>query len=318
MEAPQKTILLVEDQALIALSEAKALRAEGYAVVHAYSGDQAVGLMDDGAAVDLILMDIDLGAGMDGTEAARAILERHQVPVVFLSAHMEKDIVLRTEGITNYGYIVKNLSPTVLFASIKMAFKLHQAHRKLEHRELHYGSLFNATTQAVVEEDFSAVKAFFAELRAAGEDDLRSYFAAHPESLIACTGLVRIVDFNDEYMRLQGARTREEVSATLAPYISPAAAERVLEELFALDEGRTPFVREFRNEFASIPDQYIRLKLSPVTGHKDDWSRVLVSLADITGEKRTEERLAAALRENEALERELSLATGQQAATGKP
>ena len=50
-------------------------------------------------------MDIDLGRGMDGTEAAQAILEDHDIPIVFLSSHTEKDVVDKTEKITSYGYV---------------------------------------------------------------------------------------------------------------------------------------------------------------------------------------------------------------------
>jgi PAS domain S-box-containing protein len=72
-------------------------------------------------------MDIDLGSGMDGTEAAQAILSDREIPVVFLSSHTEPEVVDRTEKITSYGYIVKTSGETVLIASIKMAFRLFEA-----------------------------------------------------------------------------------------------------------------------------------------------------------------------------------------------
>lgn len=138
-EKARKTILLVEDQALIAMSERILLERFGYDVKVAYSGEQAIAEFETDPAIDLALMDIDLGKGMDGTETARAILADRDVPVVFLSSHDEPDIVEKTESITSYGYIAKNASPTVLSASIKMAFKLFEAkaiiqetNRKLE------------------------------------------------------------------------------------------------------------------------------------------------------------------------------------------
>ncbi|HPU89878.1 MAG TPA: PAS domain S-box protein, partial [Spirochaetota bacterium] len=79
-------------------------------------------------------MDVDLGDGMDGTATAREILARHEVPVLFLSSHTEKEIVRRTEEISSYGYVVKNSGDVVLLASIKMALRLHAANRKLEHQ----------------------------------------------------------------------------------------------------------------------------------------------------------------------------------------
>lgn len=137
-----KTILLVEDEAIIALTETRQLQKEGYNVFHAFNGEKAVHwVRQNQPPVDLILMDIDLGSGIDGTEAARQILTTYDIPIVFLSSHTEKEIVAKTEEITSYGYVVKNSSPTVLFASIKMAFKLHEAHARLKDSEAKYRRL---------------------------------------------------------------------------------------------------------------------------------------------------------------------------------
>ncbi|MBU0926713.1 MAG: PAS domain-containing protein [Spirochaetes bacterium] len=126
-----RTILLVEDEAVIAMAEARQLESEGYRVVHCPSGEAAIDLVcSSREPVDLILMDIDLGRGMDGTQAAREILSRLDIPVLFLSSHTEKAVVEKSEAITNYGYVVKNSSLTVLDASIKMAFKLFEANRR--------------------------------------------------------------------------------------------------------------------------------------------------------------------------------------------
>ncbi len=130
-----KTILLVEDEAIIALACEETLSRQGYKVIVAHSGAQAVETVHSSDGIDLILMDIDLGAGMDGTQAAEIILRERDIPVLFLSSHTEEEIVARTEKITSYGYVVKNSGNTVLFASIKMAFRLYEAHQKLRQRE---------------------------------------------------------------------------------------------------------------------------------------------------------------------------------------
>jgi PAS domain S-box-containing protein len=132
MGTAQKTILLVEDEAIIALHTARRLQQEGYAVVHAYSGDEAIAKVQAARpAIDLILMDIDLGRGRDGTEAARIILQDHDLPIIFLSSHVELEIIAKTEKIASYGYVIKNTGIIVLVASIKMAFELHAAHQAL-------------------------------------------------------------------------------------------------------------------------------------------------------------------------------------------
>ncbi len=128
----QNNILLVEDEAIIALNQQKQLEKRGYLVTHAINGKKAVEIAKSPKhEIDLILMDINLGKGIDGTQAAERIQEFKEIPVVFLSSHTEPEVVEKIETITSYGYVVKNSGITVLDASIKMAFKLFDAHKDI-------------------------------------------------------------------------------------------------------------------------------------------------------------------------------------------
>lgn len=120
-------ILLVEDQAIIALAESRMIESHGFDVEIAHNGERALEIVEEDPELSLILMDIDLGAGIDGTETARKIIENHDLPIAFLSSHTEPEVVLKTEGITSYGYIVKDSGETVLITSIKMALRLFEA-----------------------------------------------------------------------------------------------------------------------------------------------------------------------------------------------
>lgn len=126
------TILLVEDEAVTALAEAQTLERHGYAVITAQSGDEALKALAVNPAIDIVIMDVDLGPGMDGPETAEKILERRDIPVLFLSSHTEPEIVDKTERITSYGYVVKHTGATVLLASIRMAFRLHRAKLRIK------------------------------------------------------------------------------------------------------------------------------------------------------------------------------------------
>jgi PAS domain S-box-containing protein len=153
--AESRTILLVEDETLIAMSEAMVLRKAGYEVVTVSSGEDAVAMVEGGSHnIALILMDIDLGKNrMDGTETAQIILRAHDIPVLFLSSHVEPEVVAKTEKITSYGYVVKGSSNTVLVASIKMAFKLHEANQALRANEERLRLAHKATNDVVWEWD---------------------------------------------------------------------------------------------------------------------------------------------------------------------
>ncbi|MCF7916105.1 MAG: PAS domain S-box protein, partial [Spirochaetaceae bacterium] len=135
-------ILLVEDEAIIALNQVKTIEKHGYEVVSVYNGEHAVEKVHSDPKIALILMDIDLGKGMDGTETAQKILKDHEIPILFLTSHAEKEYVDRVKNITRYGYVLKNSGEFVLIESINMAFELFEAHREVKEREKRYESLF--------------------------------------------------------------------------------------------------------------------------------------------------------------------------------
>ncbi|MDD2650105.1 MAG: response regulator [Candidatus Cloacimonetes bacterium] len=142
----KKRILLVEDDSFVAMMGMRTLTINNFDVVHVNSGEKAIELIDSDPYFDMVLMDIDLGIGMEGTDAAKIILERHDVPLVFLSSHTEPEIVKKTEDITSFGYIVKDSGETVLIASIKMAFKLFDSikkERQLKESDYNYKQLFS-------------------------------------------------------------------------------------------------------------------------------------------------------------------------------
>jgi len=137
------TILLVEDEVIISIVVTKTLKRFGYNVLSINSGERAVELASSGECMDLILMDIDLGDGIDGTEAARQILKIRDIPIVFHTSHSERDMVERVRGITRYGYVIKSSGDFVLQSSIEMAFELVEAHKKVKASEEHFYEMYD-------------------------------------------------------------------------------------------------------------------------------------------------------------------------------
>lgn len=126
-----KAILLVDDDAIIAIAEQELLERNGYVVEVVHTGEDAVGRVAQSPDIDLILMDIDLGDGIDGTEAATRILKIRDLPIVFLTSHSEREFVDRVKAISRYGYVLKSAGGFVLIESITTAFDLFHAQRSL-------------------------------------------------------------------------------------------------------------------------------------------------------------------------------------------
>ncbi len=148
---PKATILLVEDEKVSALAESLALEQEGYAVLWAASGSSAVDLATTPPLPDMILMDMNLGAAMDGLETAQAILRKRDVPVVFLSSHTDRETVERSRRITSYGYVVKGTGIAVLLAAVETALELFSARKNAqESRRLYRDTVLSVREGIVV------------------------------------------------------------------------------------------------------------------------------------------------------------------------
>jgi CheY-like chemotaxis protein len=155
MEMLSKAVLLVENEAIIAFYERMWLIKQGFNVVHAASGEEAVHIMlNNVSKFDIILMDIDLGNGIDGIEAAREILKSYDIPIIFLSANCDKDIIEKAENVSPYGYVIKGSDNEILLTSIKMAFKLHKANRALRRieseSEARYRMVFENSVDGII------------------------------------------------------------------------------------------------------------------------------------------------------------------------
>lgn len=129
------TILLVDDDVIIHLDKKISLENLGYNVISANSGEKALQIFKNNQDIDLVLMDIELGKGIDGSQTTILILKEREVPVIFLSSHKEPEIVKKTGLITSYGYVVKDSDIMVLEISIKMALRLFEVKKALILRE---------------------------------------------------------------------------------------------------------------------------------------------------------------------------------------
>jgi len=191
-EKMNKTILLVEDEAIISIITSKSLSRFGYDVIPVNSGEKAVELAFADENINLILMDINLGDGIDGTESARQILSSRDIPIVFHTSHSEREMVEKVRGITRYGYVIKSSGDFVLQSSIEMAFELFEANRKNQ-------KIMTAMTES--------------------EEKYRAAFTTSPDAVNINAMDGRYVDINEGFTELTGF-TRDDVIGVLSSEIN--------------------------------------------------------------------------------------------------
>ncbi|MDH4164484.1 MAG: diguanylate cyclase [Nitrospirota bacterium] len=124
-------IFIVEDEALIVMELMDRLERFGHEVCGtAASGDDALRQVAE-LLPDVILMDIRLAGNMDGIETARRIREQFDVPVVYLSAYTDDELIERAAATGPFGFLVKPFNEREVRATIDLAVYRGHAERRL-------------------------------------------------------------------------------------------------------------------------------------------------------------------------------------------
>ncbi|MFC0432579.1 ANTAR domain-containing response regulator [Kutzneria buriramensis] len=130
--APQRRVLVAEDEALIRLDLVEMLREEGYQVVgEAGDGEEAVKLAGE-LRPDLVILDVKMPK-MDGIEAASVIAKERIAPVVILTAFSQRDLVERARDAGAMAYLVKPFAKRDLVPAVELAMSRFSELQALEH-----------------------------------------------------------------------------------------------------------------------------------------------------------------------------------------
>lgn len=124
-------ILVVEDQRAVAGALRMRLRGLGFDVLAiAKDGPEAIEKAGT-LKPDLILMDIRLGEGMmDGIEAAHQIRNQYGIPVVYVSAYADRELLDRARATEPAGFINKPFTTKDLLTTLNLALDQRQAGRR--------------------------------------------------------------------------------------------------------------------------------------------------------------------------------------------
>ena len=123
MATQKPTIMIVEDELIVAENIAQSLKKLGYpisAIVN--SGEQAIQAVKTHPP-DLILMDIMLVGNIDGIETAVQISYQLKIPVIYMTAYADQYTLERAKKTEPYGYLVKPFKPQDIQATIEIAFQ---------------------------------------------------------------------------------------------------------------------------------------------------------------------------------------------------
>ena len=122
----QRTIMVVDDEPHIVRFTAMNLEVEGYQVVTAENGAQALETLGAGQPVDLVVLDVMMPE-MDGFETLRRIRSESSVPVIFVTVRGDEADRVAGLDLGADDYITKPFSPRELASRIRALFRRIEA-----------------------------------------------------------------------------------------------------------------------------------------------------------------------------------------------
>ncbi len=148
MDIPR--ILVVEDERIVVAEPRQRLRNLGYDVpALAHSGVQAIELAER-LRPDLVLMDIYLEGDMDGVQAAEQIRRQVGIPVIYLTAYGNQEVLERAKVTEPFGYILKPFEERELRIVIEMALSRHRMEQKLDEERRWFTAIVESSGDAII------------------------------------------------------------------------------------------------------------------------------------------------------------------------
>ena len=173
-----------------------------------------------------------------------------------------------------------------------------------------YRELFDNSPTSIWEEDFSLVKKRIDLLRNSGVADLNEYLNSHPSVVDELASLVRITDVNQASLELYHAQQKEDLLGNLKEILTDKTITHFREEILSLLSPRKGFTWEGPDQTLDGRSMEVLVNGSIPHGYEEDWSKVFVTVSDITERKQAERENLRHLAELEALY-ENGLAVGQ-------
>ena len=179
----------------------------------------------------------------------------------------------------------------MLAAQASIYLEISNVYEALQESEERYRMVFENSSISIWEEDFSAVKTLFCDLKKRGVVDIENYFDQDPEAVRRCAELVRIIDVNRAALTLHGAADKEELLAGLANTFTPESFDAFRHELVQLWNKETEMTIDGVVKTLAGEPRNVTLYLAVCSGYEETLSKVIVSLIDITERKWAAEEL---------------------------
>jgi PAS domain S-box-containing protein len=204
----QLSVLIVEDESILAAHLASKVKLLGYRVVGPVpTGEEAISLAQL-ERPDIALLDIRLDGELDGIQTAARLKHSRDIPIIFLTAHSDQETLKRASEVGPFGYILKPFEERDLATQLEITLYKHQAETSLRRSEERYRAFIQNSSEGIWRIEFDPPVDTSLPVEAQLEEIYRS----------AC-----LVECNDAMGRMYGFSNAEGLIGKPLDFMLPAS-----------------------------------------------------------------------------------------------
>ncbi|MBI4843293.1 MAG: PAS domain S-box protein [Nitrospirae bacterium] len=166
-----------------------------------------------------------------------------------------------------------------------------QLQHELKRSESRYRRFFEDSPVALMEVDFSALKKHILKIKASGVNDIGDYFNGNPHEVMNCALMLKLNDVNSAALELYRASGKKDFTDNFHSIFCEETYDVLKNGFITVNDGEYEFEGEGITRKFNGEKNDISLKWTVSSGMEDTFSRVLVSIIDVTQNKAAERAL---------------------------
>lgn len=147
LEGRKASVLVVEDEFIIAASIQRSLLRLGYSIHGVCNSPEGLEEQFKNALPDIILMDIELEGQTTGIDAAQALRDTYGIPVLFISGLREEEVIRRVPETMPFGFIAKPFTDHQLRMALSIALYKARSETRIRSQEIQIQQLLENMNQ---------------------------------------------------------------------------------------------------------------------------------------------------------------------------
>jgi PAS domain S-box-containing protein len=299
---PARILYMEDDEGLARLFKRNLERA-GYQVDLASDGEEGLELYRSGS-YDVVCVDHKMPR-RSGLDVIGFLVSTGELPpTIMITGEGDETVAVEAMKLGATDYVIKDASarylellPSVIERALnkKRLFEEKQwAEAALAESERRYRSLFEDSPIGLCEQDWSEMKRFVDTLRGEGVTDMHAFLQNRNEQIPPYAAMIQVIDANRASLDLFRVGSKDALKQNLERIFRDDSNDNFAQDIIAVAEGKKIVDRESSMETDSGESIHVAIRWSVRPGHEHSFSRVLVSIVDITDRKLAEEAMLQA------------------------